>query len=40
MTYSGEWESIVGRFGRWIDFKNDYKPMDCRYMESVWWAFK
>ena len=40
MTYSADWESIVGRFGRWIDFKNDYKTMDCNYMESVWWAFK
>jgi isoleucyl-tRNA synthetase len=40
MTYSGEWEKIVGRFGRWIDFQNDYKTMDCKFMESVWWAFK
>jgi len=40
MTYSKEWESIVGRFGRWIDFQNDYKTMDCKFMESVWWAFK
>jgi isoleucyl-tRNA synthetase len=40
MTYSKEWETIIGRFGRWIDFQNDYKTMDCNYMESVWWAFK
>jgi isoleucyl-tRNA synthetase len=40
MTYSKEWEAIVGRFGRWIDFENDYKTMDVTYMESVWWAFK
>lgn len=40
MTYSKEWETIVGRFGRWIDFQNDYKTMDTTYMESVWWAFK
>lgn len=40
MTYSQEWEHIVGRFGRWIDFKNDYKTMDCKFMESVWWTFK
>jgi isoleucyl-tRNA synthetase len=40
MTYSKEWENIIGRFGRWIDFQNDYKTMDCNYMESVWWAFK
>jgi isoleucyl-tRNA synthetase len=40
MTYSKEWEKTVGRFGRWIDFENDYKTMDCTYMESVWWTFK
>ena len=40
MTYSAEWETTVGRFGRWIDFKNDYKTMDCKFMESVWWTFK
>lgn len=36
----GEWERIVGRLGRWIDFKNDYKTMDVKFMESVWWVFK
>lgn len=25
--YCKEWEVIVGRMGRWIDFKNDYKTM-------------
>ena len=25
--------------GRWIDFKNDYKTMDIKFMESVWWVF-
>jgi len=40
MKYSKEWEQIIGRFGRWIDFSNDYKTMDTNYMESVWWAFK
>ncbi|KAI5165505.1 isoleucyl-tRNA synthetase [Nematocida sp. AWRm79] len=40
MKYSGQWESIVGRMGRWIDFKNDYKTMDFSFMESVWWVFK
>ena len=39
MRYSKEWETIIGRFGRWIDFKNDYKTMDKNYMESVWWTF-
>lgn len=40
MTYSSEWRKIIGRFGRWIDFDNDYKTMDCNFMESVWWTFK
>lgn len=39
MTYSKEWRYIVNRFGRWIDFDNDYKTMDCTFMESVWWTF-
>eukprot|EP00741_Cyanophora_paradoxa_P015733 tig00020904_g15189.t1 len=38
--YCTEWEKIVGRLGRWIDFKNDYKTMDLSFMESVWWVFK
>lgn len=40
MRYSAEWEVIVKRVGRWIDFKNDYKTMDLSFMESVWWVFK
>ncbi|EOY07019.1 TRNA synthetase class I (I, L, M and V) family protein isoform 2 [Theobroma cacao] len=37
--YVEEWEDIISRTGRWIDFKNDYKTMDLKFMESVWWAF-
>ncbi len=37
---SGEWEDVVDRIGRWVDFKGAYKTMDREYMESVWWAFK
>ncbi|CAD6220355.1 GSCOCG00005016001-RA-CDS [Cotesia congregata] len=40
MKYSGEWERVVGRMGRWIDFKNDYKTLYPWYMESIWWIFK
>ncbi|KAL6072740.1 isoleucine--tRNA ligase [Balamuthia mandrillaris] len=40
MRYSSEWEKIVSRLGRWIDFKNDYKTLDPTFMESVWWVFK
>ena len=37
---SSEWEDVVDRVGRWVDFKGAYKTMDRGYMESVWWAFK
>lgn len=40
MRYAHEWESYVTRQARWVDFKNDYKTMDIKYMESVLWAFK
>ena len=39
MRYSAEWERIVKRVGRWIDFENDYKTMYPWFMESVWWVF-
>lgn len=38
--YTAEWEKIVTRIGRWVDFENDYKTMDTSFMESVWWVFK
>jgi isoleucyl-tRNA synthetase len=40
MRYSSQWEHVINRFGRWIDFKNDYKTMDLKFMESVWHVFK
>ncbi|PNS15299.1 Isoleucine--tRNA ligase, cytoplasmic [Sphaceloma murrayae] len=40
LTYAGEWRRVIGRLGRWIDFDNDYKTMDCTFMESCWWVFK
>lgn len=40
MRYATEWEQVIGRVGRWIDFENDYKTMNLSYMESVWWVFK
>ncbi|XP_066248278.1 isoleucine--tRNA ligase, cytoplasmic [Euwallacea similis] len=38
--YSSEWEHIITRLGRWIDFKNDYKTLYPWFMESEWWVFK
>ncbi len=40
LRYTEEWEHIVTRMGRWVDFDNDYKTMDPDFMESIWWVFK
>lgn len=40
LRYAGEWERIIHRLGRWVDFGNAYKTMDRPYMESVIWCFK
>lgn len=40
MRYAKDWEVIVSRLGRWIDFENDYKTLDTTFMESIWWVFK
>ena len=40
LRYTQEWETIVRRMGRWVDFKNGYRTMDIDYMESIWWIFK
>ncbi len=36
--YTKEWEQIINRTGRWVDFKNNYRTMDTPFMESVWWV--
>ncbi len=40
LRYTKEWESIITRLGRWVDFENDYKTMEPDYMESIWWVVK
>ena len=40
LRYTREWETIVHRMGRWVDFKRGYRTMDLKYMESIWWVFK
>lgn len=40
LRYTSEWRSVVTRMGRWVDFDHDYKTMDPRFMESIWWVFK
>jgi isoleucyl-tRNA synthetase len=39
LRYAEEWERIVSRLGRWVDFGDAYKTMERSYMESVMWAF-
>ena len=38
--FTKEWESVIERTGRWVDFKNNYRSMDTSFMESVWWVIK
>ncbi len=38
--FDSNWEVIIRRIGRWVDFANSYKTMDKNFMESVWWGFK
>lgn len=40
LRHTSEWETIVKRIGRWVDFENGYRTMDNTYMESIWWVFK
>ena len=40
LRYTAEWEAVVRRVGRWVDWNNQYRTMDPDYMESVWWVFK
>ncbi len=35
-----EWEDIIPRMGRWVDFKNGYKTMDFEFMNSTWGVFR
>jgi isoleucyl-tRNA synthetase len=39
LRYADEWERVVTRLGRWVDFRDAYKTMDRSYIESVLWAF-
>ena len=40
LKYTAEWEVVVKRMGRWVDFENGYRSMDVNYMESIWHVFK
>jgi isoleucyl-tRNA synthetase len=40
LRYTSEWQSLIERLGRWVDWDNQYRTMDSDFMESVWWVFK
>ena len=40
MTYAEDWKYYTERYGRWIDFENDYRTLYPSYMETCWWVFK
>ncbi len=40
LRYTQEWQELVSRMGRWVDFNHTYHTMDISFMESVWWVFK
>ena len=40
LQYTTEWEQVIKRCGRWVDWDNQYRTMDPEFMESVWWVFK
>jgi isoleucyl-tRNA synthetase len=38
--YTKEWEVLLKRMGRWVDFGSSYATLNNDYMESIWWVFK
>ena len=39
LKYADEWKEFVPKIGRWVDMEKDYKTMDTKYSESVWYIF-
>ncbi|MBI2453687.1 class I tRNA ligase family protein [Candidatus Peregrinibacteria bacterium] len=37
--YTEEWEKLIRRIGRFVDFEHSYATLDNNYMESIWWVF-
>ncbi|TSC78142.1 MAG: isoleucyl-tRNA synthetase [Parcubacteria group bacterium Gr01-1014_33] len=40
LRYADEWKKVIPRIGRWVDMERDYKTMDWKYSETIWWIFK
>ena len=39
LRYADDWKKFIPRIGRWVDMENDYRTMDWKYTESIWWVF-
>ena len=39
LRYADEWKKFIPRIGRWVDMEKDYRTMDWKYTESIWWVF-
>jgi isoleucyl-tRNA synthetase len=39
LRYADDWKKFIPRIGRWVDMDNDYRTMDWKYIESIWWVF-
>lgn len=40
LSYAKDWETVMKRFGRFVDMEHAYHTMDVDYMESIWWVWK
>jgi isoleucyl-tRNA synthetase len=40
LRYAKDWQTVIERTGRWVDFTSQYRTMDTPYMETLWWVFK
>ena len=40
LSCAQEWEQVIPRFGRWIDFEGGYKTMDFKFMNATWAVFR
>lgn len=38
--YTREWEELLRRIARWVDFDDSYATLENGYMESIWHVFK
>ncbi|MDR0538268.1 MAG: isoleucine--tRNA ligase [Tannerellaceae bacterium] len=40
MKYTGEWETLTGLIGFWVDMDDPYITYDNRYIETLWYLLK